>query len=153
MDQVLTTQFWHDQWNVVMSAPWLIIPLLLIAFIAGRRHQKSIDDGEVRGYRADKTVAETRLDLAHDKYETVVQQVAELKTKVSDQDTVIAGLQNQAAPPARVNELAFSNNEIKNLLTSLSTATTNLGATLGPHAGAVYSDTPAVIKLTTKGSG
>jgi hypothetical protein len=49
MDQIFTSQFWHDQWTVITSAPWLVIPLLLVAGFVGWKWKGANDDGEIRG--------------------------------------------------------------------------------------------------------
>jgi hypothetical protein len=151
--------FWYDQWGGVMSAPWVIIPLLLIAAFIGWKMKGSNDDGEIRGLRAQKDAAESRLELAHDKYDRGLEQVQELKARLVLQDQVFEEIKS---PPHGVDfrehlrenlhSLSTGNNEIQSVLSSLTSSTADLGATLGPSAGAVYSDTPQVIKLT-KGSG
>jgi hypothetical protein len=52
MDQIFTTQFWHDQWTVITSAPWLVIPLLLVAGFVGWKWKAASDDGEIRELKA-----------------------------------------------------------------------------------------------------
>jgi hypothetical protein len=123
MDQVLTVKFWHDQWSFVMSAPWVIIPLLLIAAFIGSKIKSAIDAGEVRALKA-------RVDLAHDQYEDVVKRVDNLNGKIAQQDRLIAEYKNLPMPPARVQELITSNNEIKGALSSVTNSTADLGVTL-----------------------
>ena len=141
MDQVFTPQFWQDQFAVIGSAPWAIIPLLLIAGLVGWKWKGTIDDGEIRALRARVDTAAERLEfadekleLADEKYEAIVNQVNELKEKVVQQDEVIAELESELKKreiaPVRLNELAASNTEIKKSLTDLSTSTSNLGQTL-----------------------
>jgi chromosome segregation ATPase len=139
MDQVFTGKFWQDQWGVVMSAPWLILPLLVIAGSIGWRWKASNDDGEIRGFSAQKDAAEARLLLAHDQNERVAAQVREFETKVTAQNKVIAELQDALSRArekldevtrGRVEALARSNTEIRNSLTNLSTSTADLMTTL-----------------------
>jgi hypothetical protein len=130
MDQIFTSQFWHDQWTVITSAPWLVIPLLLVAGFVGWKWKGANDDGEIRGLRAEINAAAQRLELAREKYEAVANQVNELREKVAQQDKVIAELKKTAIAPVRVDELAASNTEIKRSLTDLSTSTTILGEAL-----------------------
>jgi hypothetical protein len=123
MEQLFTAKFWHEQLAVVMMAPWLIIPLLCIAGLIGWTIKSAIDGGEIKALRE-------RRELAHDKYEMVAARVIELEAKVAQQDVEIAELRRTLPPSARVNQLATSNTEIKNLLTALASATTDLGVTL-----------------------
>jgi hypothetical protein len=51
MDQIFTSQFWHDQWAVVARALWAVIPLLLIAFFVGRKWKRPRNDGAIRQLR------------------------------------------------------------------------------------------------------
>ena len=128
MDQLFTRQFWHDQWAVVASAPWVIVPLLLIAGLVGWKAKGIIDDGQIRGLRAQLDVADQRLRLATERYEAVVQRENELKHKVAQQDRVIARTAPTSTVP--VNELQTGNTEIRNALTNLSTSTAALGDAL-----------------------
>jgi uncharacterized coiled-coil protein SlyX len=123
MEQLYTAKFWHEQWDVVMMAPWLITPLLCIAGLIGWIIKGAIDGGEIKALRE-------RRELAHDKYEMVAARVTELEAKVAEQDSEIADLRRTLPVSARVNQLATSNTEIRNLLTDLASATTDLGVTL-----------------------
>ena len=123
MEQLITSEFWHKQRDVVASAPWLIIPLLLIALAIGWKIKSSIDAGETKALKA-------RVDLAHDKYELLVKQVEDLNEKIAQQDRLIVELKNTPMPPARVQELITSNNEIKSALSSVTSSTADLGVTL-----------------------
>ena len=134
IEQLLTAQFWHDQLAVIGNGPALVIPLLLIAWLLGWLFKKSVDDGELRGYRAQRDAAEQRLQLAHDRYEGLPQQVAKLQATVTDQDQIIADLRATPAITQAANKgfdrLLDSNNEIKTAVTEISTSTINLGKTL-----------------------
>jgi hypothetical protein len=65
----------------------LLLALLVVAFIIGALWRRSVDDGEVRGLRAQKQAADDRLQLAHDQNERVLTQVHELEAKVEQQNT------------------------------------------------------------------
>jgi hypothetical protein len=156
MDQILTTQFWHDQWTVITSAPWLVIPLLLVAGFVGWKWKGANDDGEIRGVRAELGTAAQRLEFAREQYEAIVKQLNELRDKVAQQEKVIADLRKTAVAPVRVDELVSSNTEIKNALTNLSTSTTTLGEALsfipGSAKATLSSASPTVeIKPTIPG--
>jgi hypothetical protein len=130
MDQIFTSQFWHDQWVVITSAPWLVIPLLLVAGLVGWKWKGGNDEGEIRGLRAELDTAAQRLEFAREQYEAVVKQLKELRDKVAQQDSVIAEFKRTAIAPARVDQLVTSNTEIKSALTNLSTSTSSLGQAL-----------------------
>jgi hypothetical protein len=151
IEQIFTSQFWHDQWDVIARAPYLIVPLLLIAGFVGWKWKGTNDDGEMRGLRAEVkgvvNVAAQRLELANEKieaadekYKAVVNRENELKDKVARQEKVIAELEKDEKKasewpqsplsPARFVQLSTSNTEIKSALTNLSTSTTSLGQAL-----------------------
>jgi hypothetical protein len=133
MDQLFTTQFWHDQLAVILSAPWIIVPSLLIAGFIGWKWKGINDDGEIRGLRAQTNAAGERLELARERYEAVVKQVSELRAKLVEQDGVIAGLKGVAT--VRVDRLVATNTEIQGILTGLSTSTSSLGQALSSTSG------------------
>jgi hypothetical protein len=70
MDPFLTPDFWKAQWDTIRAAPWMFVPLLaLVAFgvwwLRGR-----IDDGELRGARAERDAFKSHLDLVKDRSES-----------------------------------------------------------------------------------
>jgi septal ring factor EnvC (AmiA/AmiB activator) len=130
MDQLFTSQFWRDQFAVVWAAPWAIIPLLLIAGGVGWKWKAANDDGEIRELRAKADAAAERLELAREKYQTVVGELNELRDKIAKLDTKIAKLKKGAITSDQFDELKFSNTKIKNSLTNLSTSTSSLGEVL-----------------------
>jgi len=132
MDQVFTAQFWHDQFAVIASAPWAIIPLLLIAGFVGWKWKATNDDGEMRKLRARVDTAAERLELAREKYQAVVGELNELRDKIAKLDTKIAKLKKGAITSDQFDELKFSSTKIKNSLTNLSTSTGSLGEVLRP---------------------
>jgi hypothetical protein len=82
MDQIFTPKFWQDQWDVVMSAPWLIIPLLLLAAYLGARWRRTVDDGELRGVRAENNALNTQLSAAHREHDVVTKQIADIRPEI-----------------------------------------------------------------------
>jgi hypothetical protein len=132
MDQIFTTQFWHDQWSVITSAPWLVIPLLLVAGFVGWKWKAANDDGEIRELRAKADAAAERLELAREKYQAVVGELNELRDKIAKLDTKLAKLKKGAITSDQFDELKFSSTKIKNSLTNLSTSTGSLGEALRP---------------------
>jgi len=129
MVEIFTWKFWHDQWEIVASAPWLIIPSLLIAGLVGWKWKGINDDGEMRGLRAELSATNQRLELAREKYDGVVSQLNELKNEIVRQDEMIAAI-SRAPTAFRVSELATNNREITKALTELSTNTGILGVAL-----------------------
>jgi hypothetical protein len=136
MDQIFTTQFWRDQWAVVASSPWLVIPSLLIAFSIGWKWKAANDDGEMRGLRAEinaasreKNAANERM-VAQEKYDDIVVEQKELTDRVAEQDKIIAELRKTQVATVRVDQLAASNAQIKNALINLTNQTTTLGEAL-----------------------
>jgi hypothetical protein len=67
MDQLLTSAFWHTQLGVVMSAPWLIIPLLIAAAIISWWLRGAVEGGRVEGLREQLKARDERLQLAREK--------------------------------------------------------------------------------------
>jgi hypothetical protein len=57
-------------------------------------------------------------------------QLNALKAQAATQEATIVELRNSLSPPARIEQLARSNTEIQNALTSLATSTSELGHTL-----------------------
>jgi hypothetical protein len=49
MSDVFSPQFWKSQWDAMMVAPWLIVPLLLLVGFLGWRLRGSVNTGEIRG--------------------------------------------------------------------------------------------------------
>jgi len=100
-----------------------------------------VDDGELRGFRAQRDAADARLQLAHDKYEGISEQVAALHAKVTEQNSVISDLSSKQVIQLRtehldrntrdqLEKLFNSSTEIKTAVTNLSTSTSGLGDTL-----------------------
>ena len=117
----------------------LLLALLAIAFVLGALWRRSLDDGEIRGLRAQKEAADDRLHLAHDQNERVAKQIGDLEAKVEQQDTVIAALTDELTRTRkekdnitqdRIFALNRSNTEIKNAVLNLSNSAADLGTTL-----------------------
>src|SRR5262245_55487203 len=69
-EQFLTPDFWKAQLDVVFTAPWLVIPLLVLAAIAAWKLKGNIDDGEVKALRAERDTFKLRLELVEGKSES-----------------------------------------------------------------------------------
>jgi hypothetical protein len=122
----MSTPDWITALGLFMTYPVLLIATFVVAFAAFsfawwlRGH---IAQGRVEAL-------DGQLKLMRDQYEAVNRQLSEVTTKVEAQERVISGLRNSLPPPARVEELARSNTDIQQALTSLATSTSNLGHTL-----------------------
>ncbi len=135
LEQLFTAAFWKAQWAVVASAPWLIVPLLLVAGFIGWRWKASNDDGEIRGCRAERDAARGQLQLAHDKHGVLDEEIARLKAQVSEQNKMISELRTEE--PARYQFETLSSNSalIANTLSNLTTSSAALGTTLTISGG------------------
>jgi len=156
MDQLLTGQFWHDQWAFVWSAPWVIIPLLLIAGLVGAKIKGALDGGEIRGLRAENSLADRQLKLAqHDQQVVTTQvellkpssgqlatEVAELKTEVARIKAELPDLVKAVLP--QIDKVASTSAVVANTVSVLSEANSALGATLNK----IYADAskPATLR-------
>jgi hypothetical protein len=151
MDQLLTEKFWHSQWDYLMGAPWLLIPLLLLALFVGNLWRRSVAAGEIRALREQINAEGARLNLAREQYASLNAQLAELTAKAEKQQKEIAELKSTLTPPARFEHLVRSNTEIQNALTSLAASTSHLGQTL-TFSGSPYRLSVEPIPEVTKRS-
>jgi|RhiMetStandDraft_4_1073278.scaffolds.fasta_scaffold764847_1 hypothetical protein len=62
-DQFLTPDFWKTQFDVIGAAPWLVIPLLVVALVVAWWLRGQIDDREIRGLRAEKDASRAERDV------------------------------------------------------------------------------------------
>ena len=51
MDKLTDPNFWHDNWEVVRNAPWIVIPLLLVAGLVGWFFRSSQAKSSIEGLR------------------------------------------------------------------------------------------------------
>ena len=130
MDNLLTSQFWHDQWAFVMNAPWIIFPLLLTAGFVGWRWKASNDDGEIRGCRAERDAVKAQLLLAHDKQGAFGEEINQLRVQIAKQTQTISELRTIEAARYQFDALSSNSALVSNTITNLSTANSELGATL-----------------------
>jgi septal ring factor EnvC (AmiA/AmiB activator) len=127
MEQLFTGQFWHDQWIVIMSAPWLIIPLLLVAFVIGTWLQRYIDGREIRGLNAENKALEKQFNLATQDQSTVTKEIAKFGSELEQLKTEIAQLRD--AHP-QIETLSNAIASIGKRLDVVSQANSALGQTL-----------------------
>jgi dsDNA-specific endonuclease/ATPase MutS2 len=135
VDQLLTPEFWKAQIEVATSAPWVVIPLLLIAGIIGWGSKGIVDDRKIKGMMAEINTRERRLQQAHNKQELVTNQVKILRDAVMQEyaklkKTRKMSLEQQAA---ELVDVAYNANRVaRSSLSTLSVANNELGATLAP---------------------
>ena len=133
MDQLLAPEFWKAQIEVASSAPWVVIPLLMIAGIIGWRSKSIVDDRKIKGMMAEINTRERRLQQAHNKQELVTNQVKILRDAVMQEyaklkKTRKMSLEQQAA---ELVDVAYNANRVaRSSLSTLSVANNELGATL-----------------------
>jgi Tfp pilus assembly protein PilO len=140
MDQLFTGQFWHDQWTVVMTAPWIILPLLLIAWGVGWKMKGSNDDGEIRGVNAENKALKEQLTLANKKHDVVTDQLEALKPYIAKLEPEVSQLRAQVQNlsqriPDQLAALVSTTASVSSGVTAISTANTDLGRTLTLSSG------------------
>jgi hypothetical protein len=151
MDQVFTPEFWQRQWAIVMDAPWVIIPLLLIAGLIGSRWQRSTDDGEIRGVKAENNALKEQLNLARKEQKAVTTQSIKLSSEVAELKVEFASIKASLLPAVvipQLDKVASTTAVLSDTVTALSAANLSLGATLTGSGGLTVNAT--VAKATSK---
>ena len=123
---LLSPDLWKSQWDVVTSAPWLILPSLVVAGLIGWKVKGSLDDAEVRGLKteisglkAEISVREQRRLLAEEREEDVSRKLGAL-------DAAYAKLQQQIATGATRDIVSSTSATVTSLLTDVATANDTL---------------------------
>jgi len=83
MDQLLTPDFWKVQLAFVASAPWLILPLLLVFAVIGWAACSRVNKGQIEGLKSQLNARDERLQLARDKEQDVTEKLAAARTEVT----------------------------------------------------------------------
>jgi hypothetical protein len=83
MDQIFTSQFWHDQWAVVTGAPWVVIPLLLIAGFVGWIWKGANNKDEISALKAHIELTKERLKYLGEAKAELEQEYKELKAELA----------------------------------------------------------------------
>ena len=106
-----------------MSAPWIIVPLLLIAGFIAWRVKGAIDEGEVRALRAHGEGLQSRLDSArHEgegqsvKISKIQADVAELRRLIHMQAKPEELKRIATAAESTANAVAIANEELNHIL-------------------------------------
>ena len=172
MEKLLTPEFWQAQSAVVMSAPWVVGPLLVFAGFVGWQIKGWLDNREIIGLRAGNDalkagaeVLKRRLNLAHDEQERFKDQIDQQRANSAKLEREIAELRTELAKatvrvPAAVallhldkqlDKVASASAVMANTVTVLSTANNELGRTLTFSGGAHEArGSPAKPEATTK---
>jgi len=155
MDKLFTDEFWQTLGALIASNPSIII-LLLVVFIAALFIQRWVDSGEIRGLKAGKDAADTRLKLAQDEQKAVTTPVeilnnTKLEAEVAALKTEVAQIKG-VLPPSVITQLdkvASTTALVTSTARTLSEANTVLGSTLS-GSGALHADVFVVPKATPK---
>jgi hypothetical protein len=136
-DQLFTPQFWNAQWAVVMSAPWLTIPLLLLAGLVGLFLQ----------WWRDGTLRE-RLSLANDQRAVVTRQITKLEAQIAEVRVDVANIKGSRNLIPGLDKVASTTAVLSYTVRVLQAANSSLGSTLTGSGGLTADAT--VVKATSK---
>jgi hypothetical protein len=147
----MDTPHWITTLGLFFTYPVLILAMSLIAcaafafasFLRGHWAKDTINglentiravehrlESDVKGLENTIRAQQERLELAREQYADVQSKRAALEGRVSGQETEIAELRGSLSPPAQIEHMARSNNEIRQALLGLANSTTRLGHTL-----------------------
>jgi hypothetical protein len=153
---IFTDEFWQTLGGLIASRPSIIV-LVLVVFVVGLVIQRWVDGGEIRGLKAAKDAAETRLNLAQDEQKAVTAPVEILNnTKL---ETEVAALRMEVAqikgvlPPSVITQLdkvASTVVVVTSATRTLSEANTVLGSTLSGSGGLKVDD--SLVSIVTRKS-
>lgn len=132
MEKLFTVEFWQAQSAVVMAAPWVIVPLLLFVGFLGWKVKAVLDDGEMRGLKAETNAAKGQLELAQNKQQVVTDQTTKLQAqidKLTDEVSQIRASLPQVTAP-QLDKVANTAVEVGTTIHVLNEANTALGTTL-----------------------
>jgi hypothetical protein len=134
---------WKQQWDAFMTAPYLLMPLIIAALILGwwigkRLASAGLDglNGTIDNLRANIGVLEARLDFASDREKDVHRTSANLEKQIQDLTAQIAaGASNKqliatsAKVDVAITQFSTANNALATALTAqnMTTASPNLG--------------------------
>jgi hypothetical protein len=122
--QLLDPNFWLTGWKTFWSAPEIAIPLLLIALTVGWKVKGALDEGEIKGVKAQRDTANERLHFANEQRlaapgEAIETEVEKLRTQVTD-------LAKKIEAGAQRDELIRSAGAVTDTLTNLSASNDEL---------------------------
>jgi hypothetical protein len=144
-EKMMDTSHWLSALGLLLTYPVLIVVMFLVAcasFGFAWWLCSNYSRGRIEGL-------EERLRLAREQFDTINSQLTDVRTRVTTQETEIANLRRALPPPARVEQLARSNSEIQDALTSLATSTSHLGHTLTLASGQYRVMVEPIVKRST----
>ena len=104
MEELFTPEFWAAQSAVVLKAPWVIVPLLLIAGVIGSTINGWRYGREIKGLRAENDVLKAgaevlkqRFNLAHDEQERFKDQIDQQRANSAKLEREIDDLKKELA--------------------------------------------------------
>src|SRR6266852_6133487 len=92
---------WTEGFRVVIGAPYIVVPLLILVGGAAWWLKDKIDDGEIRGLNAKNDALDQRLQLAADRAQIVQEARDELEKQVEAlKAQIAAGATRETLTPA-----------------------------------------------------
>jgi len=92
---------WTEGFRVVIGAPYIVVPLLILVGGAAWWLKDKIDDGEIRGLKAKNDALDQRLQLAADRAQIVQEARDELEKQVEAlKAQIAAGATRETLAPA-----------------------------------------------------
>jgi hypothetical protein len=155
IDKLLTDEFWQSLGALISRHPAVII-LLIVVFFLGLIITRWVDSREIRGLKAEKDAAETRLKLAEDKQKAVTPSIEILNKTKLEEDVAqlkIEVAQIKGALPqsviTQVDKVVATTAIVTSTARVLSEANTVLGAALS-GSGSLHADASLLRKSTSK---
>jgi hypothetical protein len=89
MDAVFTSEFWKSQIDVVASAPWAVLPLLILVAVVFYWLRGRFVDGELAALRAENAFLNTQLEAAKTSSQGVDERMTAMEGKLAELTTQI----------------------------------------------------------------
>jgi len=105
MGRLLDPEIWKQEWSVLMSAPHIVVGLLVIVAVAVWWFSRKLSQSVIAGLREQTTVLEQRLHLAVDKSEIERKYQDALTRQLKDFKGAISSTQNNDDIASRVASL------------------------------------------------
>ena len=131
LDQLFTTQFWHDH-GPTIAAAW---PLLLLALVIGGVVMRLIDGGEIRGLKSSNQALKDQLDLATKNQSALTPEIEHVKVDIAELKKAQAELKDAHTP--ELEKLSAKTASIERRLDAISQSNTALGRILQIEAGSI----------------
>ena len=113
----------------------LLLAVIVIVFLIAARLQRVIDNGEIRGLKAQNDAIKEQLALAESKHDVVTSEIETLEPEISQLKTEVAEL--KASPLAgQIEALKATTTTLAGRVDAISQANTALGMTFASSLGA-----------------